>query len=275
MDLPTGEIAAYVAAMSVAGVVAGFMAGLFGIGGGAILVPVFYQVFSLLGVEEAVRMHLSVGSSIAVIVPTSLRSCRAHFLRGAVDMKLLRSFAIAVPAGVVAASVTAALISSAELMAIFAVILFAVGVRLLLNRYDWRIGADIPGNPVRSIIGFVIGYLSTLIGIGGGVLNNTFMTLFGRSMHQAVATSAGVGVLISVPGFLGYIWAGWGAPGLPLASTGYVNWIAFLLVTPITLLVAPFGVSAAHALKKRHLEIMFGIFAICVSARFLLALLYG
>lgn len=273
MDLPLGEIAAYAAAMSIAGAVAGFMAGLFGIGGGAILVPAFYQIFSLFGVEEAVRMHLSVGSSLAVIVPTSLRSCRAHFLRGAVDMRLLRNFVVAVPAGVVAASVTAALISSVGLMAIFSAILFTVGLKLLFNSWDWQIGADIPGNPGRSMVGFVIGYFSTLIGIGGGVLNNTFMTLFGRPMHQAIATSAGVGVLISVPGFLGYIWAGWGSPGLPVASTGYVNWIAVLLVSPITLLVAPLGVSAAHALKKRHLEIAFGIFAIGISVRFLWSLL--
>lgn len=273
MDLPTSEIAAYVAAMSVAGTVAGFMAGLFGIGGGAILVPVFYQVFSLLGVEEAVLMHLSVGSSLAVIVPTSLRSCHAHFLRGAVDMDLLRSFVIAVPAGVVAASVTAVLISNSQLMAIFSVILFAVGLRLLFNRHDWRIGSEVPGNPTRSIIGFLIGYFSTLIGIGGGVLNNTFMTLFGRSMHQAVATSSGVGVLISVPGVLGYVWAGWGVPDLPIASTGYINWIAVMLVIPITLLVAPLGVGVAHALKKRHLETIFGIFAIGVSARFAWGLL--
>ncbi|MCT7375536.1 sulfite exporter TauE/SafE family protein [Chelativorans salis] len=273
MELPAGEVAAFALAVTASGAVAGLMAGIFGIGGGAILVPVFYQVFGLLGVDDLVRMHLSVGSSLAIIVPTSLRSCRAHVLRGAVDMKLLRSFVVAVPAGVVAASLTAAFISSAGLRAVFAVILFLVGLKLLFNRRGWRIGDTIPGNPVRSLVGFFIGYLSTLMGIGGGILNNTFMTLFGRPIHQAVATSSGVGVLISVPGFLGYIWAGWGLPQLPVASTGYVNWIAVILVIPVTLLVAPLGVRIAHALNKRHLEIAFGLFALFVSARFAWSLL--
>lgn len=273
MDLPVSEIAAFALAIAGAGAVAGLLAGIFGIGGGAILVPVFYQVFSLFGIDESVRMHLAVGSSLAIIVPTSLRSCRAHFVRGVVDMDLLKSFVLSIPAGVVAASVTVAHISGASLRGIFAVILALVGLKLLFNRSSWRIGDDIPGNPARSLVGFVIGYLSTLMGIGGGILNNTFMTLFGRPMHQSVATSSGVGVLISIPGFLGYIWAGWGLPQLPVASTGYINWIVVALVIPITFIVAPIGVRIAHALKKRHLEIAFGIFALSVSARFIWSLI--
>lgn len=273
MDLPANDIAAFAVAIAGAGAVAGLLAGLFGIGGGAVLVPVFYQIFGLFGVDESVRMHLSVGSSLAIIVPTSLRSAHAHFRHGVVDMSLLKSFVVAVPAGVVAASVTAAYLSSAGLRAVFAAILALVGLKLLLNRPGWRIGEDIPGNPVRAVVGFVIGYLSTLMGIGGGVLNNTFMTLFGRPMHQAVATSAGVGVLISIPGFIGYVWAGWGLPQLPVASTGYINWIAVALVIPVTLVTAPLGVRIAHALKKRYLEIGFGLFALVVSARFAWSLL--
>lgn len=213
MDLPTSEVASFAVAVGGAGAISGLLAGIFGIGGGAVLVPVFYQIFGFLGVDEAVRMHLSVGSSLAIIVPTSLRSAHAHFLRGAVDMSLLRSFVLSLPLGVAAASVTAAYISSATLRMIFAVMLGTVGLKLLFNRESWRIGEKIPGNPVRSAVGLVIGFLSTLMGIGGGILNNTFMTLFGRPMHQAVATSSGVGVLVSVPGFLGYIWAGWGLRG--------------------------------------------------------------
>lgn len=273
MDLPAGEIATFAAALAGAGVVAGILAGLFGIGGGAILVPVFYQVFGLLGIDEAVRMHLSVGTSLAIIVPTSLRSFHAHYKRGAVDTSVLRSFVFAVPAGVIAASLIAAYISSGGLRAIFAAIAVVVGVRLLFNRDHWRMGTVLPGNPWRSIIGFFIGLFSTLMGIGGGILNNTFMTLYDRPMHQAVATSAGVGVLISIPGLFGYVWAGWGEPLLPVASTGYVNWIAVILIIPITLLVAPLGVRLAHALDKRHLEIAFGLFMLFVAARFFFSLI--
>lgn len=268
-----GELAPFVAAMAAAGVVAGLMAGVFGIGGGAVLVPVFYQVFGLVGIDEAVRMHLAVGSSLGIIVPTSIRSFMAHKARGAVDMEVLRSFLIAIPVGVVLASLTAAYISSEGLRAIFAAIMVLVGVRLLFNRESWRLGSTLPRNPMRSVVGVVIGFLSTLMGIGGGILNNTFMTLFGRPMHQAVATSAGVGVLIAIPGTLGYVWAGWGNPLLPIASTGFVNWVAVALIIPITLIVAPYGVRIAHWMQKRHLEIAFGIFCLAMAARFFASLL--
>lgn len=266
--LPLQEIVVFSLAIVAAGVVSGLLAGIFGIGGGAVLVPVFYQVFGLLGIDEAVRMHVAVGSSLAIIVPTSLRSFQGHYARGAVDMALLRSFLVPVPIGVVLASLVAAMISSEGLRAIFAIIAVLVALRLLFNRESWRLGDNIPGNPWRSLVGIVIGFLSTLMGIGGGVMNNTFMALYGRSMHQAVATSSGVGVLIAIPGTIGYVLAGWGDPRLPLASTGYVNWIAVALIIPVALVVTPFGVRIAHALKKRQLEVGFGFFLLFVAARF-------
>lgn len=268
-----GELIWFAAALVGAGGVAGVLAGLFGIGGGAVLVPVFYQVFGLLHVDEAVRMHLSVGTSLAIIVPTSIRSFMAHKARGAVDLELLRSSILPVPFGVVMASLIAASVSSGGLRAIFAVIAILVGLRMLFGKESWRLGADIPPNPVRAIVGALIGLLSALMGIGGGVLNNTFMTLYGRPVHQAVATSAGVGVLISIPGLFGYIWAGWGAAGLPPFSTGYVNWVAVAMIVPITLAVAPLGVRLAHALPKRKLEIGFGMFMLLVAARFFYSLI--
>ena len=273
LELDWSSLALAGGAMVLAAVVAGFLAGLFGIGGGAVLVPVFYQLFGLLQVPEAVRMHVSVGTSLAIIVPTSLQSFRKHRARGAVDMDLLRSFAIAVPAGVICASIVTAYISGAGLRGIFAVMALAVAIKLLFARASWKLGDDIPGRPVRAFAGWLIGFVSTFMGIGGGVFNNTFMTLFGRPMHQSVATSSGVGVLISIPGFIGYILAGLGAAGLPPLTLGYVNLIMPVLVIPITLLMAPLGVNAAHALSKRQLEVGFGIFLILVSARFFASLL--
>lgn len=272
-DLPIEELAVFALALAGAGVLSGLLAGILGIGGGAVLVPVFYQVFGLLGVDEAVRMHLSVGSSLAIIVPTSLRSFSGHYARGAVDMALLRSYVLAVPAGVVLASLTAAYISSAGLRIIFAVVVLFIGLRMLFDREDWRLGTQVPGNPARSIVGMLTGFLSTLMGIGGGVMNNTFMSLYGRPIHESVATSSGVGVLIAIPGTIGYIWAGWGNALLPAASTGFINWIAVALVIPITIAVAPYGVRIAHALKKRQLELAFGVFCMIVSARFFASLL--
>ncbi|MBO6636732.1 MAG: sulfite exporter TauE/SafE family protein [Roseitalea sp.] len=269
------DIAPMIAALAVAGAVAGLLAGLFGIGGGAILVPVFFQVFGLLGVDEAVRMHLSVGTSLAVIVPTSVRSFVSHRARGAVDMHLLRSYALAVPAGVLVAALVFASISSGGLRMVFAVLALLVGLKLLFGRQSWRLADDLPGRGGRFAAGAVIGFLSTLMGIGGGVLNNTFMTLCGRPIHQAVATSAGVGVLISVPGLAGAIWAGWAVPGLPFVSTGYVNWIAVAIIIPVTLAAAPIGVRAAHRLGKRQLELAFGLFMLVVSARFMASVVAG
>lgn len=268
-QIALADAASFVALIAAGGAVAGFLAGVFGIGGGSILVPIFFVVFGWAGVDEAVRMHLSVGTSLAIIVPTSWRSFQRHRSKGAVDMDLLKGFVVTVPLGVLFASLVIAIISGDGLQVVFALIAILVGLRLIFARASWKLGDDIPTGPVRHVTGIVIGFLSTLMGIGGGVLNNTFMTLFGRPIHQAVATSAGVGVLISVPALVGVIWAGWSAQGLPVGSTGYVNWIGVALVIPITLWLAPYGADFAHRLEKRKLEVAFGIFLLIVAARFI------
>lgn len=264
----TGELIIFALSLVAAGTVAGFLAGVFGIGGGAILVPVFFQVFGYLGIDDAVKMQLAVGTSLAIIVPTSLRSYFAHKARGAVDMELLKGWVIAIPLGAILAAAMASHISGEALRAVFAVIALMIAIRMIFNRESWRLGDDLPANPLRFLVGVMIGILSGLMGVGGGVLNNTFMTLYGRPVHQAVATSAGVGVLISIPGLVGFVVGGWGAPGLPPFSTGFINWIAVGLIIPITLMIAPVGVKVAHLLSKRQLNAGFGIFLILVSARF-------
>ncbi len=264
----TSELIELAAAIAASGLVAGVLAGLFGIGGGAVLVPVFYQVLGLAGVDESIRMHVSVATSTGIILPTAIRSFMAHRARGAVDTVLLRGWLFWVPLGVIAAATTAAKLSSEGLRGVFAVIAFLFAIRMIFNRASWRLGDELPANPFRAFVGVLIGYISTLMGIGGGVLNNTFMTLFNRPMHQAVATSAGVGVLIAIPGTLGYIAAGWGHPDLPPLSAGFVNLLGVAIVIPITILAAPLGVRIAHALSKRTLELLFGLFLLSVSLKF-------
>jgi uncharacterized membrane protein YfcA len=254
-------------------VVAGLLAGIFGIGGGGIIVPVLYQALVVLGFPSSVTMHVAVGSALAFIIPTSIRSYQAHKARGAVDMEILRSWVIAVPAGVVVASFIAALVSGAGMRAIFAAIAFVIAIRMLFNREAWRLPGDVPTGPIRWVAGFVIGMLSTLMGIGGGVMANTFMTVYGRSIHQAVATASGVGVLIAIPGTLGYVLAGWGVPGLPPFSLGYVNLLAVAIVMPLSYFMAPLGVRIAHTLSKRQLEVSFGVFLMVMSLRFFWSLL--
>jgi uncharacterized protein len=260
-------------ALAAAGLLAGLLAGIFGIGGGGVIVPVMYQALGYLGFSPTIIMHVALGSALAIIVPTSVRSFRAHLARGAVDMAIIRSWLIPVPVGVALASFVAAHVSGAGLRAIFATITFVVALRLIFNRASWRLGAEVPHGPIRAFAGAAIGFLSTLMGIGGGVLSNTFMTVYGRPIHQAVATAAGVGILIAVPGTLGYIAAGWGADGLPPFSIGYVNLLGVIIVMPLSLLMAPLGVKLAHAMSKRQLEVGFGIFLLLISARFAFTLL--
>ncbi|MCP4380249.1 MAG: sulfite exporter TauE/SafE family protein [Hyphomicrobiales bacterium] len=268
----TTELIELAVAVLLSGAVSGLLAGLFGIGGGAVMVPVLYEGLGFLGVDESVRMHVAVGTSLAIIVPTSLRSFFAHKRRGAVDMALFRSFVIPVPVGVIVASIVAAVISGSVLRGIFAVIAFVVALKLIFARNSWRLGRDVPGNPSRAIVGGLIGFFSTLMGIGGGIVTNTYMTLYGRPIHQAVATSSGVGMLISIPGVIGYVWAGWGDPLLPPFSLGFVNIVGALLVVPAAILMAPMGVRLAHALSQRILELVFGLFLIVVAFRFALSL---
>ncbi|WP_378942192.1 sulfite exporter TauE/SafE family protein [Mesorhizobium sp. ANAO-SY3R2] len=252
----------------VAGAVSGILAGLFGIGGGAILVPVLVQALAIMEIDESIRMHLAIATSLGIVVPTSIRSFLAHRKHGAVDMALLKSWAFVLPLGAIFASAVAAVISGASLKWIFTGIATVVGIKMLLNRPGWIVASDLPAQPARSAYGLLIGFFSTLMGVGGGIMNNTFMMLHNQPIKRAVATSSGVGVLISIPAVIGLIVAGWQRPELPPLSLGYVNMMAVALIMPISILAAPVGARIAHAAPKRALEISFGIFLLVVAAQF-------
>jgi uncharacterized protein len=263
------------------GALSGFLAGVFGVGGGAILVPVFYECFRLAGVPLEVRMPLCIGTSLAIIIPTSIRSWRAHHRRGAVDMDVLKVWWMPVLAGVIAGSVTARYAPERLFKIVFAMVAYSAAVRLLLARQSWKLGDDLPRGPLMKAYGFLVGILSTLMGIGGGLFSNLLMTFYGRPIHQAVATSSALAVLISIPGALGYVYAGWpvaarfpdvAALQLPFAI-GYVSLIGAVLVMPTSLLTAPLGVKAAHAMSKRMLEMAFGCYLFLVGSRFVISLL--
>jgi uncharacterized membrane protein YfcA len=263
------------------GALSGFLAGVFGIGGGAILVPVFYECFRLAGVPLEVRMPLCIGTSLAIIIPTSIRSYRAHYARGAVDMEILKEWWLPVLIGVIAGSVTARYAPERLFKIVFVTVAWSAAARLLLARETWKFGADFPQGMLMKAYGFFVGLLSTLMGIGGGLFSNLLMTFYGRPIHQAVATSSALAVLISIPGALGYVYAGWPAAArypdvaalqLPFAL-GYVSLIGAVLVMPTSLLTAPLGVKAAHAMSKRTLEMAFGCYLFVVGSRFVISLL--
>lgn len=264
------EFVRLVIALALAGGVTGLLAGLFGVGGGAVIIPVLYEAFAVLGLDEAVRMHVCIGTAMAVIVPTAIRSFLAHRRRGSVDMAVVRSWLVPMPIGVATAAILAASISGRTLSGVFAAIIALVAARLLFGRESWRLGEDLPSNPLRAVIGAVIGFLSTLMGVGGGIMVNTVMMLYGRTMIHAVGTSAAVGLVVSIPAVIGYIWAGWGVAGLPPLSLGFVNLLGMAVLVPVSVLAAPYGVRIAHALSQRALEIGFGLFLSVVAVRFFL-----
>jgi uncharacterized membrane protein YfcA len=279
LDLP--ELLELALLLAAVGGLSGFLAGLFGIGGGAILVPVFYECFRIAGVPLEVRMPLCVGTSLAVIIPTSISSFRAHYARGAVDMNVLRSWWLPIVTGVIAGSVTARYAPERLFKYVFVMVAWSAAARLLLGRQSWKFGDDLPRGPLMKVYGFFVGILSTLMGIGGGLFSNLLMTFYGRPIHQAVATSSALAVLISIPGALGYIYAGWPAAArypsiaalqLPFAL-GYVSLIGAALVMPASLFTAPLGVRCAHAMSKRTLELAFGCYLFIVGGRFVISLL--
>jgi len=265
------------------GALSGFLAGVFGIGGGAILVPVFYECFRLAGVPLEVRMPLCVGTSLAIIIPTSIRSYRAHHARGAVDTKILHAWWLTVLIGVLAGSVIARYAPERLFKIVFVMVAWFAAARLLSARETWKFGEDLPKGPLMRVYGFLVGLLATLMGVGGGLFANLLMTFYGRPIHQGVATSSALAVLISIPGAIGYVYAGWPVaahyPGvLALQSPfaiGYVSLIGAVLVMPTSLLTAPLGVRTAHAMSKKALERAYGSYLLLVGARFAISLLYG
>jgi uncharacterized protein len=279
--LDVSELVELAGLLVAVGALSGFLAGLFGIGGGAILVPVFYECFRLAGVPVEVRMPLCIGTSLAIIIPTSIRSYRAHRARGAVDMEILKTWWLPVLIGVIAGSITARYAPERLFKIVFVMVAYSAATRLLLARETWKFGDDLPRGPLMKAYGFGVGILSTLMGIGGGLFSNLLMTFYGRPIHQAVATSSALAVLISIPGALGYVYAGWPAAAhypdvaalqWPFAL-GYVSLIGAILVMPTSLLTAGLGVRVAHAMSKRTLEVAFGCYLFIVGSRFVISLL--
>jgi uncharacterized membrane protein YfcA len=264
-----GELLFLAAAIAAAGVVTGILAGLFGIGGGAVIIPVLYEVFRLIGVSEALRMQLCIGTSLAIMVPTTLRSYRAHRARQSGVPGVLRLWVLPAVAGVAVGSAIAAVAPSGFFKAAFAVIAGLIAAKLLFGQEGWVLGSDLPGRPAIAAYGFLIGLGSSLMGISGGSLGTIVLTLYRVPIHRAVATAAGVGVPITIAGTIGYTLAGLRYQDtLPPLSVGFVSLIGLVLIAPVSSWVAPLGARMAHALSRRSLEIGFGVFLLLAAARF-------
>lgn len=250
-----------------AGAFAGVLAGLLGVGGGIVVVPALYHIFGFLEVDDAVRMHLAVGTSLATIIPTSIRSAKAHHAKGSFDAAVFRAWAPGIVAGVLLGTWLATLADFATLTLVFAVVALFVAVYMALGNPAWQLRDSTPPLMVSQPVGGVIGAISAMMGIGGGTMAVPTLNLFGVPIHRAVGTSAGFGLIIAIPGTLGFLVGGWGIPALPDFSFGYVNLLGFALIVPMTVLTVPFGVKMAHSLDTTGLRRAFALFLGLTSLR--------
>lgn len=255
--------------MLLTGGIGGILAGLLGIGGGIVIVPVMEAALTYLDVDEAIRMHVAVATSLATIVPTSIASSRAHHLRHSVDLELVRRWTVFVLLGALAGTMIASQVHSRTLAAIFGVMALVIAIKMILPLDGRFVAPAVPRGMLMSAVPTGIGGISSMMGIGGGTLSVAILMLFNQPIHRAVGTAALFGLAISVPGTIGFMVAGFGDPRLPPGSVGYVNLIGFALIAPTTILAAPLGAALAHRLPKRQLSLLFGLFLLIVSARML------
>ncbi len=246
---------------------AGVIAGLLGVGGGIILVPAFFYSFSHLGYGGDQLMQVCLGTSLATIVVTSIRSVVAHNRKAAVDWALLKSWGPYVAAGAFAGFYLASTLKSVTLQGIFGVLALIAGLYMALGRADWRLGSLMPGGVLRGGLGGALGFFSALMGIGGGTFGVPMMTLFSMPIHRAVATAAGFGLLIALPSALGFLTLSIDGP--PPFTVGAVNLPAFLVIIAMTLITTPLGVRLAHAMDARPLKRAFAIFILIVALNML------
>lgn len=258
----------------VGGVITGLLAGLFGVGGGSVIVPVLFEVFGVIGVPDEVRMQLCVGTSIAIIVPTALRSYLTHRARGLVIPGVIGVWTVPAVIGVACGAAIAAFAPSAVFVLAFVVIATLIAIKFLFAGDRWNLGDDLPGALPMTLYGFGIGLGGSLMGVSGGALSTIVLTVYGKPIHNAVATSAGLGVPITIAGTLGYILAGLPHQAmLPPLSLGFVSLIGLVVMAPVSSFVAPYGAQLAHKLSRRQLEIAFGCFLLLVSLRFMVSLI--
>jgi len=261
------------AALLATGVVAGVLAGLLGVGGGIVIVPVLYHLFTLLGIDEAVRMHVAVGTSLATIIPTSIMSARAHRKRGSLDKTLLVKLMPGVVVGVIVGTILSGYLSGKVLTGVFATVALLVALNMAFKKDGFAVRDGLPGTAGTSIMGLVIGGISCLMGIGGGTLSVPTLSAFKTPMHTAVGTGAALGVVISIPGTIGFLINGMGVANLPPANIGYVNLLGWALIVPMTMLTSSWGAALAHAINARRLRQVFAIFLALTSLRMFYGLL--
>ena len=260
MHADAASLALAGAALLTSGVVAGVLAGLLGVGGGIVLVPVLFYVFTALGVRNEVVMHMAVGTSLMSMIPTSIRSALAHRAHGAVDEALLKRWALPAVVGALAGIAIGTSVKGPVLMAIFAGFASLAALHMAFGKESWRIASELPGRLAQSAMAFIIAGVSVMMGIGGGTFTVPTLTLFNYPIHRAVGTAAAIGVLIAVPGAIGFAVSGLGVPDRPPWSLGYASLLGVAVIVPVTFFAAPWGAKLAHRLSRVWLRRAFAAF---------------
>lgn len=255
----------FILGLMLTGAVSGAFAGLLGIGGGAIIVPALAYALQWMGFDSAVVQHVAVGTSLAIIIPTGIASARAHYKRGAVDMRVLRLWAPVIFASTLLGGLMAGLYSGDVLRLVFGVMALFIAANIVLPFQQKLIGHLHSSPNVHRVFAALVGYLSALMGVGGGSLSVPTIAALGATMHQAVGTGAAIGVFIAISGTVGFVISGWGAADLPPFSLGYVNLVALVLMGVVAALTAPLGAALAHRLEQKTLKLVFAVFLLFVG----------
>ncbi len=265
------ELLILVPILLASGVVAGLLAGLLGVGGGIVIVPMLYHIFIYMNIDISIAMPLSIGTSLSTIVVTSIISAHSHHKKGGIDWDLSKRWIPFVILGVLISSFTSKYIDGANLKFMFGILLLVVSINMIISSFKNLVIADsLPGRFLQSIFAVLVGGFASLLGIGGGTIMVPLLTLFSFPIHRAVSTASLFGLIISVPATIGYIIVGWNVENLPLASTGYVNWLAFAVLVPMTMFFAPYGVKLAYSLNVKQLKVAFAVFLACVGLKMVL-----
>ena len=262
------ELLPLIGILACSGVFAGFVAGLLGVGGGIVTVPVLEYSLRFAGVPEEYRMHVAVATSLAAIIPTSISSAGTHHSRGAVDWPLAKSWGAAMVLGAAAGSLLASHAPLPVLAGVFGTVGLLIAAKMLLPLDHLRVAQDAPRGAGGALTGGLIGCVSAVMGIGGGTLTVPTLNLCGYPIHRAVGTSAFFGIFISIPGTLGYLLARPPA-GLPWATVGFVSLVGLAVIAPGSMLTATLGARVAHTLSRRRLSQAFGVFLLIVGTRML------
>ena len=264
----TNQILFFLLIMSVTALFAGFFAGFFGIGGGIITVPCLFYIFGSVGVDKSFVMHLAVGTSFAIIVPTAIMSVFTHYKHQAVEFGVVKTYGTFVVVGVIIGSFFAASMQTKSLVLFFSIVMYLLALNLLFLKDKTKIKLKF-SLLQRTILGFIVGFVSSLMGIGGAIMNVPILKFVGYSINKAIGSAASIGFLISVFGCLGFLLSGiLIKTNIPL-SVGFINIPAFLIFIPITIFMAKIGATTVHKVKKEIIAKLFGFFLIVIASRFL------